>query len=394
MVANGIPLTYENLYIAILARTKNYSYSTIESIAGILMSFAKHLTEKKIVLDNKNVNGKVFEGRFAYDLMLYFSSKQQRGKVIKTKEERSISEHCLHFKLTVIEKYLTWFFSNILENSGNDIDMISHNFKSIKPKVNYKRSYSECEEKSLDKKQIETLNELIKKGSNKNPFKDCVKLRNELIVNILTETGMRGGELLNLRITDFQYTRRELYVIRRPDDIGDSRLRQPLVKTLERKIPLTKSLCEKIKIYIEKERANQKKSIEHNYLFVTHSSNFVMGDPLTISGYQKIFNTIRKSEISLNNFVPHSLRHTWNVNYSEHVYQLASPENYEMYEKIRNYLMGWSRTSKTAEVYTQRYLINESYKIMRSMNATDLLEKESNKHAQNNTNTRKSIFGF
>jgi len=45
-------------------------------------------------------------------------------------------------------------------------------------------------------------------------------------------------------------------------------------------------------------------------------------------------------------------------------------------------------------VYTQRYLINESYKIMQFMNATSLLDKEPKNHAQNNTKKRKSIFGF
>lgn len=392
--SNGLPLTYENLYLAVLSRTKNYSYSTIESIAGTLMSFVTYLNHKEIRLTNDYKKGQVIDSRFAYNLMIHFSGKKRKRSVANVKEDRNVSENCLHFKLTVIEKYLTWFYLDILEYNHRDIKFISKNFKTIKPNVSINKSYSECEEKSLDKKQIEILNELIKRENNKNPFKACVRFRNELIINILSETGMRGGELLNLKIEDFKYRKRELHIIRRPDDKEDIRSRQPLVKTFERKIPLTRALSEKIRNYIDNERSNQKLSKKHNYLIVTHSSNFSMGRPLTISGYQKIFNTIRRSETSLENFVAHSLRHTWNINYSERVYQIASPNHYEMYEKVRNYLMGWSRTSKSAATYTQRYIINESYKIMQLMNSTSFLEKEPKQNAQKDTNNRKSVFGF
>lgn len=392
--SNGLPLVYENLYVAVLSRTKNYSYSTIESIAGVLMSYAKYLNDKGITLDSKVNKERLLEGRLAYDTMIHFSSKHKEAKVTKIKEERIISECSLHYKISVIEKYLVWFFLNVIETNNKDAELISRNFEYVRPNIKVRKSYSELENKSLDKDQIKALKELIKIDSESNPFKDCVKFRNEVIISILLETGIRGGELLNLKTDDFKYNKKELHIIRRPDDKEETRLRQPLVKTAERKIPLTKALCERIKIYIDKERSNQKLSKGHNYLMVTHSSNFVMGSPLTISGYQKIFNIIRMNEALLKNFVAHSLRHTWNVNYSEHVYQLANPANYEMYEKVRNYLMGWSRRSKTSEVYTQRYLINESYKIMQFMNATSLLEKEPKKHAQNITKTRKSIFGF
>ncbi|MGK7339981.1 tyrosine-type recombinase/integrase, partial [Salmonella enterica] len=69
-----------------------------------------------------------------------------------------------------------------------------------------------------------------------NPYAPHVRFRNNLIIKILLETGMRGGELLNLKIADFNYKKKNLCIVRRPDNKDEPRLRQPLVKTLERQI--------------------------------------------------------------------------------------------------------------------------------------------------------------
>jgi len=206
--SNGLPLVYENLYVAVLSRTKNYSYSTIESITGVLMSYAKYLNDKGITLDSKVNKERLLEGRLAYDTMIHFSSKHKEAKVTKIKEERIISECSLHYKLSVIEKYLVWFFLNVIGSNNKDAELISRNFEYVRPNIKVRKSYSELENKSLNKDQIKALKELIKIDSEYNPFKDCVKFRNEVIISILLETGIRGGELLNLKTDDFKYNKK------------------------------------------------------------------------------------------------------------------------------------------------------------------------------------------
>ncbi|WHS99748.1 MAG: hypothetical protein LZT29_02777 [Pantoea stewartii] len=243
----GVPLVYENLYISIISRSRNYSYSTIEAIAGSLLSFAKYSYTKGFNLSAQmNCEDKV-TGSFVYDLMNYLSLKKTKSKVVNIKSDRVVSENCLHFKLTVIEKYLVWFYTNIKNKNMISVKLISRYFEDLKPKIKNIEVNTDCEEKALDKKQISTLKEIIKADSIKNPFKECVRLRNEAIVEILLETGIRGGELLNLRIDDVNFEKNEINIVRRPDSIEDNRIRQPLVKTLGRKIPITKPLVKRLR---------------------------------------------------------------------------------------------------------------------------------------------------
>lgn len=390
----GVPLVYENLYISIISRSINYSYSTIEAIAGSLLSFANYSYTKGFNLNEKiNCEAKV-TGSFVYDLMNHLSLKKTKSKVVNIKADKVVSENCLHFKLTVIEKYLVWFYTNIKNKNLSSVELISRYFKDLKPKIKNIETNTDCEEKALDKKQISTLKEIIKADSIKNPFKECVRVRNEVILEILLETGIRGGELLNLRIDDVNFEKNEINIVRRPDSIEDNRIRQPLVKTLGRKIPITKSLSEKIQEYINFSRSKEVLSVNHKYLLVSHSDNSRLGSALTITGFQKIFIKIRGSDQCLKNILAHSLRHTWNVTYSENMYKMADPENYFLYEKVRNYLMGWKNTSRTADTYTQRFLVNEATKIMKVINSTELLNKENIKIGKDKNNSRKSVFGF
>ncbi|WP_168404114.1 tyrosine-type recombinase/integrase [Erwinia amylovora] len=262
----GVPLIYENLYLSIISRSNNYSYSTIEAIAGALLYFSRYLHLKGVGLVDKDKGNDIITGNFVYDLMTYLSIKKSKSNVINIKSKRVVSENCLHFKLTSIEKYLVWYYINIENENLEYIKLMSRLFKDIKPKIKKIEVYTDCEEKSLDKQQISTLMEIIKINSIKNPFKECVRIRNELIIDILLETGIRGGELLNLRIDDVNIKKCEIHIVRRPDSIEDTRIRQPLVKTLGRKIPISKDLSEKIQKYIDtlksgKAKFNSRKSV-------------------------------------------------------------------------------------------------------------------------------------
>jgi integrase len=58
--------------------------------------------------------------------------------------------------------------------------------------------------KSLEKETVEALLECVSPESEYNPFERNCRKRNQLAILILYETGMRGGELLNLKISDFK----------------------------------------------------------------------------------------------------------------------------------------------------------------------------------------------
>ncbi len=79
-----------------------------------------------------------------------------------------------------------------------------------------------------------------------NPFERNCRKRNQLAILILYETGIRGGELLNLKISDFKRKQRYLKISKRINDPEDPRVFQPLVKTVEREINISERLCMQI----------------------------------------------------------------------------------------------------------------------------------------------------
>lgn len=104
---------------------------------------------------------------------------------------------------------------------------------------------------------------------------------------------MRAGELLNLKVNDLNLRNNTLSIFRRHDCIEDRRLNQPLVKTGERIIPLSDELVMEIFDYIQTCRSKITKK-KHDFLFVTHSAGKTVGEPLSVSAYEKIISTIKK----------------------------------------------------------------------------------------------------
>ncbi|WP_447866124.1 tyrosine-type recombinase/integrase [Rahnella bonaserana] len=396
----GTPLVYPNLYMCVISRINNYSFSTMESIANALVLLETFNTDRNIsIFDTvtSDCEKLISKKGYLYDLMNFLSYRHDSMNVINIRETRHNTKKSVCFKISTIQNYFKWFLDNIATSkiNCNHYESICRAFDFIKPRVENGKSYNiESESKALTKRQVITLINIIDIESANNPFAYHVRFRNNLIIKILLETGMRGGELLNIKLTDFDYAKKYISIIRRPDDKGEPRLRQPLVKTLERKIPLSLELTKLVQEYISDFRSKQSHAIEHDYLLVTHSSNGYLGYALTISGYQKIFEQIRKNSAELTNIVGHSLRHTWNVKFSEMMLLNANAQDYITYEKVRNYLMGWKKNSNTSDIYNQGFIVQESHRIMAVINPVKNLIEDMTNASKSEKPTRKSIFGF
>ncbi|WP_429198019.1 site-specific integrase [Luteibacter sp. W1I16] len=110
-----------------------------------------------------------------------------------------------------------------------------------------------------------------------------MRIRNALIIDLLFYLGIRGGELLSLCTTDIDWERCQIVIARRPDERTDPRQRQPLVKTLDRRIPLGDALIDRLHTYIVKHRNKVPGARRHVFLFVIHKSGATQGEPLSIS---------------------------------------------------------------------------------------------------------------
>ena len=136
--------------------------------------------------------------------------------------------------------------------------------------------------------------------------------RNQLAFKILYETGMRIGELLHLRIKDYDLPDPfkkvgNIYLVERGEqDDKDRRL-----KTGERTIPVSQSLLQEIDDYVMYYRPMDEEE-DFEYIFVNH--NYPVGKPPNRSYFEEwfrdVFKTVELDSLKRKIVTPHSLRHT------------------------------------------------------------------------------------
>lgn len=282
-----------------------------------------------------------------------------RGKFNVSESRISSGTH--YIRLTYIADYLEWFATRVIEQEARQVD--ADTFKLIKIMANSLRKRRpqktiksrEAARKGLTKEQQESLLSLIKPSSEKNPFSQELQERNQLIVLLLYHLGLRAGELLALRVSDFDFQKNTVLIARRHDNINDVRTYQPVVKTIDRRIPLADTLIKAVSDYVLGERRRFSSAKRHDYLFVVHQTGPFSGQPLSLKGLAKVFQQIQTTEpYLLKHLTPHVLRHTANDRFSMLMDKRGANPAEE--EKMRSYLMGWKEGSGTAGTYTRRHI--------------------------------------
>ncbi|CAB3831223.1 tyrosine-type recombinase/integrase [Achromobacter xylosoxidans] len=203
------------------------------------------------------------------------------------------------------------------------------------------------------------LLEVTARNSLENPWAgEFTKLRNELIFRWMYSFGLRRGELLNVKVSDVNFRKETVVIIRRADAPEDPRQEQPTVKTRDRLLPMAPDLCRLTHDYVIHARSRLKGARKHEYLFVADKT----GAPMSLSTLNKCFAFLRTKIRELpDDFSPHVLRHTWNDNFSAAMDRLDIPAAEE--QKMRSFLMGWSETSDSAQNYTRRHVREKAKKV-------------------------------
>ncbi|KAA1177307.1 hypothetical protein [Photorhabdus heterorhabditis] len=200
---SGIPLYYPNLYIILESRNRGASISTIELVAGSLLSFERFLFNAKIDINHRIEDCEFLSNVEVDALYNYVSRKHKGGRVVKIKSFPEVSDATRHFRITTIIKYMKWYTSEIIPFMSDEqmfkLNSFIKRLESRKPRLK-KFYYIDYESKSLNDDQQKELLEIIEVGGDKNPFKTDVQMRNYLLIHILLELGIRCGELLNIKI--------------------------------------------------------------------------------------------------------------------------------------------------------------------------------------------------
>jgi integrase len=230
-----------------------------------------------------------------------------------------------HFnRLSTFADYLEFTASVVTQHQNSpqtaeEIRRMAKTIRKHRPRGLVKQRADELDERSPPSELVERFMAIGAEGDAHNPFRrPDIQLRNAIIFGLLRHTGMRRGELLSLRLDQFELGHEPLVWIRRNhDDKDDSRRYQPVTKTKERPLPLPEALANQIDRYIMQVRAKVGPARRHPYLLVSHRKGSTWGKPLSVSALNsQIFARMREVEPALEVIHPHAFRHHFNYELS------------------------------------------------------------------------------
>lgn len=363
-----IPHYAANLFITTQLRNASASNASMVAAAGHLTFLYRFFAVRNIDLVER-CQSKAFLHPHEVDSLRDFLSYRFRewdrcavDPQMFTVEELLASRGVVHkdvlySRLTTAGRYIVWFGRRYFDHLSPEPEALSklgEQILALRP--SHKGRNQELIDRALSEREQGLLEDCLEVGAADNPFGQNVQVRNRLMVLIEMELGIRGGELLNIRVSDCNFSNSTLLIARRADQVDDTRKYQPLVKTRERKLPVTNSLMAEIHGYIMVQRRAVRNANRCPYLFVTHKNGPTVGQPLSISAYQKIWDVLQSSVAELRTVTGHRLRHQWNHSFSEEMDARPKPPSPEEQEQMRSRWMGWREGSGTAATYNKRFI--------------------------------------
>ena len=384
--SNLQPQYYPTLFITSQVRNAGRAVNSISAeLASIkrLYTWANH---RKIDLETRLASGEYLRDSELEDLSRFVcekpftASRCRSGARLKFREaklrEARIQAQSRYRHLMFLTRYLQWLSERLVEARTGFLDQGARaeicamvaNLGTRKPR---KATSSRLNARmGLIVDDQEKLIRVCGMRSIENAQYLGVEQRNELIVRLLVDLGIRAGELLALKTDDFDFQKNEVVIQRRPDDPADPRAQQPLVKTCDRRLPVADGLMKLVYAYIMGPRRSFQRARRHKFLLVVHRNGPHTGKPLSAKGLAKVFQGLRRLA-DLPSLTPHVLRHTANERFSELMDEDGVSEARE--EQLRSYAMGWRDGSGTAAAYTRRHIAakaaDASKKLQEKLNA-------------------------
>lgn len=291
-------------------------------------------------------------------------------------------------RISTIAEYLEFTASVVTQHRSSaqvaqEITRMAKTIRKHRPRGLAKRWSDDADVRSPPSELVERFMAVGSEDDPRNPFRSAeVRLRNAIIFGLFRYTGMRRGELLSLRIGEFDFGDEPMVWIRRNhDDSHDSRRYQPVAKTKERPLPLPEVLVNQINRYIMQVRAKISPARRHPYLLVSHHKGPTWGKPLSISALNsQIFARMRAVDAGFAEIHPHAFRHHFNYelslaidrhNSNVRAEAPATPAPLISEAKeldVRAFLNG-HRSNTSGNVYNRRHIREASDKAARQVQA-------------------------
>ena len=268
-----------------------------------------------------------------------------------------------------LRQYLEMLYTHFHDAQDNDSEIIERyeklraGMKMDEDSLGKNSSYGVADptESSIPNDVFVRMLEMILPSSPRNPFKSS-RIRNYLIVSILTQSGIRRGALAKLKISDLilHGTSDQIRIYRSGIDATDSRLDKPNQKSKAHLATVPQNLMSQINHYANHIRSEIPGTQFHDFIFVSEkNSRGTLGHPLSLKSINSIFAVLSKA-LGFHIY-PHLLRHKWNELFDVKATELGIDSR--ILEEARRYAMGWVAGSSMNDIYNDKRLADKSRKI-------------------------------
>lgn len=297
-----------------------------------------------------------------------------------------VSQAQQYNRLSTIADYLEFVATVVTQHRAHPADAsaiasMASSIRHHRPRGKWNRGDDDPNAKSPAPDLVERFMAAMAVDSSQNPFGDsATRLRNAIIFGLLRWTGMRRGELLSLRIDQFDLGEEpRVWVRRNQDDAHDPRPNQPVAKTKERPLPLPVALAEQIQEYVLNVRPRIAPARKHPYLLVSHRKGPTYGHPLSASTLSsRIMVTARSVAPEFAHIHAHAFRHHFNYELSlkvdaHNARVRAHPEDRtlkpitEAQEMDMRAFLNGHRSNASGRFYTQRHVRQQADRAARQL---------------------------
>lgn len=379
------PLFYPTAYCSRSLRPRYMPSSQIDHLYAIKMLYT---WANNIGIDiHARIETSKFFAIHEYDSLVNWISLKKNSR-----HGDSITGKKINTYLDFIANYLSWYADEVITDSNrpevqNSINNISNALKirHVREESPTRKSQVILKKKLSDEMRasltiiFSTPFLLVIKKSDHGPA-----YRNALALRTLYETGMRIGELLSLKLRDFQPATGSdpaiLNISRNHDDPFDNRIRQPVAKTSGRPIPINSELSEMFSEYLKSWRSKVPNAgfDDHDFIFINHRKAESQGQAMEYSTFMSAIATLKKKHPNLRGLHPHLLRHDWNYRFSMLMKELGVPSIQE--QSTREFLMGWVPGSQSASRYNRRHIQESAFEY--GLQTATLTAEKRKKHVE------------
>ncbi len=320
----SIALSVYESYLSMKHNSHNTIYDALQTLS-YLITWGKH---SNINIDSILLNGEILKQR---EINAFGAWLRQRGKL---RSNKPIQPATVNKILDKSSQIFQWFASQYFTYSGlaseravfikTYKDSIKEQFADQRIKVRTKKSADDLTEEEIQKV------EQFLKPSNRLKTHPRISVaqvhRDYLIWRIAIEFGLRGGEILALRLEDLPHRHdRHIKIVRieeRGSNYKDPREPYaPRPKTLSRELgfilknsPIPKLITDYTTKFMRRKIVKHGRKILipiiENPIFLIRSHKHDIGTPLSLSSFENIAATIRK-ETGIKHFHWHIVRHAF-----------------------------------------------------------------------------------